>query len=54
MKNGRQSMKVTRTGPGVEAVKGGAESLAELENVIEATPAISGVLQREGESAFQV
>lgn len=49
----RQSKKATRTSFD-ERLKAAAEMVAKLENVIEVTPAASGALKLQTESAFQL
>lgn len=49
---GFESKKVTRTSFGIKELKLRAESLAKLEDVIEATLAVLGTLQWKAESAF--
>lgn len=44
---GRQSKMVTRISPNEERVKNRVESLAEMENVTDCIPAISGSLLRK-------
>lgn len=49
-----QSERVTGVSPAEEEVKIGLQSLAELENVTEATPATSGALEPKAKLAFEV